>query len=454
MKNVTLLLCLFVSIVAFSQKNVKWDKNNFPDKKKEYSIAYKEFEKGEEFLFYGKEQYKNAIKHLKLAHQFNPRNALVNYYIGRAILFSVHKTESIPYLEKAKKLDPFVAPDIEFELARAHHLNEDWDTAIEHYKKFEDYLSGIEGKNNKEKLITQIALYDKHIQECKHGKKLSKTPIRVFIDNVGGSVNTEYREYGPVISADNSVMFFTTRRPGVTGSKEYTEADKSKDKEEPFYYEDIMMTHKGKNGEWLPATNIGHPINTKAHEATVSLSPDGQQILYYTDKDNGQILISTLDGDFWSKPSKMPKQINTDYHESSAVFSLDKKTIYFVTNKPEGNIGQGHTDDYNNDYIHTTHDIFFCKYNEEKDRWSEPKNIGSHINTKYNERAVFLHPDGKTLFFSSEGHNSIGGLDIFKTIYDDETKQWSNPINIGYPVNTAEDDVFFVLSADGQALNA
>lgn len=452
MKKILIFLSIVISAVTMSlaQTNVTWDKNNFPDKKKEYTIAYKEYKKGEELIFLGEQQYKNALKHLKNAHQFNPNNALTNYYIGRCILFSIHKTKSIPYLEKAKTLNPLVAPDIEFELARAHHLNQDWDAAIKHYKNFEDYLGTIAGKRNKGELEAQIAIFDKHIQECESGKTLSKKPIRVFIDNVGGNINSEYREYGPVISADNTLMFFTTRRPGVVGSKEYTEQDKAKDKEEPFFYEDIMVTHKDENGKWVPAINIGDPINTKSHEATVSLSPDGQQILYYTDKNNGQILISTLDGEVWSKPKQMPKQMNTDYHESSAVFSLDKKTIYFVSNKLEGNIGHGKTDDYNGDSDHATHDIFYCTYNEEKDKWSEPKNIGSHINTIYNERAVFLHPDGKTLFFSSEGHNSIGGLDIFKTVLNEETKEWSSPTNIGYPVNTADDDVFFVLSADGK----
>lgn len=452
MKKLIILLTLVISAATASlaQTNVTWEKKNFPDKKKEFADAYKEHKKGEELVFFGTEQYKNALKHLKIAHTFNPDNALTNYYIGRCILFSVNNTESIPYLEKAKKLNPEVAPDIEFELARAHHLNNDWDDAIEHYKNFETYLTTIAGKNNTEVLATQIAIFDKHIVECESGKKLSKQPINVFIDNVGGNINTEYKEYGPVISADNSVMFFTTRRPGVVGSKEYTEADKAKDKEEPFFYEDIMVTHKDYNGNWVPATNLGAPINTKSHEATVSLSPDGQQILYYTDNNNGEILISTLDGEVWSKPKKMPKQMATDYHESSAVFSLDKKTIYFVSNMPEGNVGKGKTDAYNDDLDHITHDIFYCTYNEEKDKWSEPKNLGSHINTIYNERAVFLHPDGKTLFFSSEGHNSIGGLDIFKTVLNEQTNEWSNPTNIGYPVNTADDDVFFVLAADGK----
>ncbi len=449
MKKITLyiLLTLFISSLGVAQ-DVAWKKKNFKGQKKEYKSAYKEYKKGQKLMYVGKHQYVNALKHFKVANKFNPNNADLNYYIGKCIVLSIHKTEAVPYFEKAYQLNPSVASDIAFNLARAHHLNEDWDEAIKYYKDFEEYLNSHEGKDQHEELVREIALYDKHIEECKSGKVLSKNPIRVFIDNVGPMINTRYREYGPVITADNTTMYFTVRRPDVVGAHHYNERDQKHDKGEPVFFEDIMVSHKDSLGTWQKPSFIKGPINTKVHEATVSLSPDGQHILYYSSKDGGQILSSELDGDEWKSPKKLPKAVNSDYHETSAVYTADRKKIFFVTNKPKDNLGKG--DDYNFDPNYFTHDIFYSEYDDEKEKWSAPKNMGDHINTKYNERGVFLHPDGKTLFFSSEGHNSMGGLDIFKVVYDEEIGKWSKPHNLGYPINTPGDDVFFALSADGR----
>ena len=135
-----------------------------------------------------------------------------------------------------------------------------------------------------------------------------------------------------------------------------------------------------------------------------------------------------------SKPESLGKNINTDYHEPSACYSPDGRTMYFVSEKP-GGFGK--------------HDIYVSQL-DEKGRWGKPENIGSTVNTKYDEDGVFMHPDGKTLYFGSQGHESMGGFDVFKTVYDESTQTWGKPINIGYPVNTSDDDVFFVLSASGK----
>lgn len=237
-------------------------------------------------------------------------------------------------------------------------------------------------------------------------------------------VNSKYIEHSPLISADEKMMFFTSRRP--TGNpKDVDEYGRS--------YEDIYYSVKDKNGIWKEAKNIGLPINTKHHDATIGLSNDGKKLYIYDGRRNGgDILVSYFDST-WSKPIPLPSPINTKYQETAISFSPDGKTAYFVSNRPNGVGGK---------------DIW--KANVTKDgKYKNVKVLSETINTIYDERAVFIHPDGKTMYFSSEGHLSMGGFDIFKSIKG-EDGQWGAPVNIGYPVNTTGDDVFFVTSADNK----
>jgi outer membrane protein OmpA-like peptidoglycan-associated protein len=251
-------------------------------------------------------------------------------------------------------------------------------------------------------------------------------PERVFIDNIGNVVNTKYPEYGAIITTDESVMMFTSRRPDTEGGGM-----------DPYlheYFEDIYITQKV-DGKWTTPKNMGKPVNSDEHDATVALSPDGSVLLiYHDDKGDGNIYQCTLKGDEWSKPKKLNKTVNSPQHESSACYTADGKTLYFVSSR-EGGFGE--------------HDIYVTQWDDKKEKWSEAKNLGGVINTKYNEESVLIHPDGKTLYFSSQGHSSMGGYDIFKSeLQEDGT--WSTPVNLGYPVNSADDDVFFVINASGR----
>ena len=264
---------------------------------------------------------------------------------------------------------------------------------------------------------------DKKLNECGYGINYMKNPIRVFIDNVGTTINSRFSDYTPVISADEDVMMFTSRRDNSTGAKVDQEGE---------YFEDIYISYKF-NKEWTQAKNIGAPINTNGHDAIIGLSPSGQKLfMYIDDKGDGNIYECDLLGDKWSKPEKMPKPINSSSHESAATISFDGKTIYWVSDR-EGGLGGK--------------DIYTSTKNE-KGKWGEAVNMGPGINTPYNEEGVFMLPDGKTLYFSSEGHTSMGALDIFSTVY--ENGKWSTPQNIGYPVNTPDNDMFFVMSASGK----
>ncbi|MCW3070671.1 MAG: hypothetical protein JWO44_561 [Bacteroidetes bacterium] len=415
-KIITFLVCIF-SVAAFAQ-NVEFTKENFKDNKDGLKEAKNNIEAGDKLFEQGSIFYKQAIDPYLLANKFNPNNAQLNFKIGKCYLYSNYKLKSIPYLEKALQLNPSVDPQIHYVMAKAYHLDMQWDKAITEYKAFQATLTKVDEFKD---LIEEV---NKHIAECLTGKELVKKPLRVFIDNVGAEINSQYPDYGPVISADESVMLFTSRRPNTTGG--------AIDPGINEYYEDIYISTK-KDGKWTTAQNMGKPINTEDHDANSGLSADGQKFLIYIGKNNGDLYEAELKGESWSKPERMNKNINTDFHESSACYSPDGKSVYFVSDKPDGGLGD--------------RDIYMST-KDEKGKWGKAVNLGPTINTAYGEEGVFIHPDGKTMYFSSQGHKTMGGYDIFKSVL--ENGKWSDPVNLGYPVNTPDDDVFFVTSASGK----
>ena len=420
MKKLLYILSILFTANAFAQ-NVEFEKANFKDDKDGLKEAKKNIEKGDEFFAMATVFYKQALDPFYLAaNKFNPNNALLNYKIGKCYLYSNYKLKSIPFLEKALQLNPTVDPQIHFLLGKAYHLDMQWDKAIKEFQTFQQTLKGDE-------IALLMGDVNNHIAQCLNGKELVKNPIRVFIDNVGPEINSQYPDYGPVISADESVMLFTSRRPTTTGGKIDPEINE--------YFEDIYISTRGKDGKWGTAVNMGPPINTDNHDANSGLSADGQKFLIYIGNNNGDLYESELKGTSWSKPEHMNKNINTSYHESSACYSPDGKSVYFVSDKPDGGLGD--------------RDIYVST-KDEKGKWGKAVNLGPTINTQYGEEGVFIHPDGKTMYFSSQGHKSMGGYDIFKSVYDDKTKTWSEPENLGYPVNTPDDDVFFVTNASGK----
>jgi outer membrane protein OmpA-like peptidoglycan-associated protein/tetratricopeptide (TPR) repeat protein len=434
-RYIYLFTLIFIASLSQAQ-DVPFDKKIFKEKKDEFKEAKRNLDAGnelyeifpEEYLDLNSKEYtsrkiyyREALPLLFKANKFNPNNSKLNYQIGRCYLMSsVYKDECIPHFLKALKLNSNVASDLQYHLGIGYHLAMEFDKAIAAFNK---YKTTLVSKNP-----TELADLNKKIEECKTGKKLVANPERVFIDNFNKPVNSKYPEYGAIISADESIMMFTSRRNTSTGADKMEAGSTD-------YYEDIYITKKN-GGKWTSPENMGSQINTDIHDATTAVSPDAQSMIMYRDtKGDGNLYECKLEGEIWSKPKKMNKNINTKHHESSASYSNDGKTLYFVSNKPDG---------FGN------HDIYVTTWDEVKQDWGDSKNVGSTINTKHDEEAVFFHPDGKTLYFSSRGHKTMGNYDVFKSTLNADGLTWGEPENMGYPINTVDDDVFFVINGSGR----
>ena len=423
-KLVFLVISSMLMIHISAQEDTPFDKDFFPsDQKDALKAAIKQIKEGDKYYEDKIPIYDLAIEYYLKANEFNSDNALLNYKIGKCYLNTIQKPKSRKYLEMAMLLNPKVKPDLVYLLARSYHLNLQLDEAIHTYEDYKGSLTPNE-------LVEKGDDIDKKIDECYVAMKMIAQPVRIFVDNLGRGVNTKYPEYGPYINADESIIMFTSIRPNTTGGKI--------DETDLKYFEDIYISKK-KGNIWAEAVNPSKPLNTQSHDAIVGVSPDGKHALIYKGEDNGGDIFECRineDGS-WRSPKRLPKEINTKYHETSASFSPDMESLYFVSDKPGGFGGK---------------DIYFTslrlKGKKEKLDYEDAVNIGAVINTPFDEQGVFMDVSGTILYFSSKGHNTMGGYDIFKTTI--KNGKWTKPENLGYPINTADDDLFFSFSRDGR----
>lgn len=376
---------------------------------------------GEDYI--KNENYRKALKCFLQADSIDATHADTKYNIGLCFLKTEYKFNALDFFLKSFEFEPQKYSDIHLKIGNCYQLAHQWDKAINEYFKFKDNIEAIKDLDTKSSMLADVA---KLLDECENGKQLMKKPLRVFIDNMGSEINSPYVDYTPVISADEDVLMFTSRRPTTTGGGYVEEIEE--------YFEDIYRSYKF-DDKWTIPANMGPPVNTNTHDATVNLSPDGQRLLMYIDNSGeGNIWETVLDGDKWTIPEKLPAPINSKYHETSAAYSFDANRLYFVSYREDGFGGS---------------DIYYVQ-KDKKGKWEKTAhNLGAPVNTKYDEESVFLLPDGKTMYFSSKGHKTMGGFDIFKTEMD-SLGHWSEPENIGYPINTADDDLTYVMAANGK----
>lgn len=253
--------------------------------------------------------------------------------------------------------------------------------------------------------------------------KVSDDSLSIEINKLDERINSEFDDYAPVFTIDGSEIYFTSKRP-INGSKK-----SRKNIHEKVYLSKYDFNTK----QWKQAIPMNDTINfSKVSNSAIGISNDGQILLLFgsTNEETGDVFISQLEGKQWTFPKSIESPINSEYHETSACFSPDGKTIYFVSDRENG---QG------------KRDIWFSLL-DENGNWGQPVNIGENINSKFDEEAVFMHPNGNTLYFSSKGHGSIGGYDVFYSVFEDEN--WSKPKPAPGKINTIGDDLFFTLKAD------
>ncbi|HSH51424.1 MAG TPA: hypothetical protein VK982_06840 [Bacteroidales bacterium] len=385
----------------------------------EYYQLEEMFLDADSWFFY--EDYKEALPLFQRVLDVDSTNYNVMYKIGFCYLhIPGQKIKSIPYLEKAA--DNYTlnyrnntyaerkAPlDAVFYLGNAYLINNQIDEAIDAYTAFQNKIS-------QNKKILNKDIYDKeYIQKqfdaCRNALTFQENPVNFIASNLGSPINTRFTEFNPVVSGDGSTLAFTSSLK--------------------FY--DAIFYSKKENGKWTFPINLMAQLGVDDNTSTLSLSQDGKELYLYRDDDfDGNIYVSFFRNGKWTKIKKLNENINTKYWESHASLSPDGKKLYFASNRDGG---FGDLDIYVSERLTDT-------------TWGVPENLGDNINTQWNENTPFLSVDGSKLFFSSEGHENMGGYDIFYS--ENINGEWSKPVNIGYPINTTDHDLFFVPYENGK----
>lgn len=348
-----------------------------------------------------------------------PQSELFNYRVAVCYLnTNVDKTKAIPYLELVAHMKKH-NPNTLYLLGRAYQFAYRFDDAI---KAFNDFKA--EGKGASENLKDA----DLEIQYCINAKELMKFPVDVTFENLGKNINSPFDDYYPFVPTDESFLLFNSKRPGT--NKERVTADS---------YTPSIYISTVKNGEYGPATQIGPPVDMEGKsEEVVGLSKGGDIMLFYyiNKKGFGSICMSTWQGDKgYGTPVPLPDNINLKgQYQIAASITADGSVLYFASDRPGG---LGGIDIYSSRRL-------------PNGKWGKPQNLGPEINTKFNEDFPNISPDGKTLYFSSQGHTGMGGYDIFKATWNDSTHQWSEVRNMGYPINTPDDDMNFRMATNGR----
>jgi outer membrane protein OmpA-like peptidoglycan-associated protein len=364
--------------------------------------------------FYGIKAFDSALPKFLEAIQAGEKDPMVHYKTGVCYHKSPDLNEqikAIPFFEYALKNGQGLPQMLSYDLGHLYLKDEN-------LAKAQETFTGFRQQVKADKKLAAMA--DEAIQTCHNAIALMSVPRNFKVNHFNSIVNTKFTEYNPVVSADETVMAYTAFRPNTgktrTGDK---------------FIEEIYISYNT-NGGWSEPKVI--PIAHEYNVGTAGISPDGHKMLIFMggSLDPGGLFQITKAGDSWSKPSLVTPSLNSPkYLESTASITPDGKTIYFASDRING---QGGLDIYKTML-------------QSNGSWSAPVNLGPQVNTKADEDAPFIHPDMKTLFFTSDGHNSMGGRDIFMTKLIDD--KWTSPENMGYPVNTTANDNYFTLIADG-----
>jgi outer membrane protein OmpA-like peptidoglycan-associated protein/tetratricopeptide (TPR) repeat protein len=366
--------------------------------------------------YYDQRRNQEALDELKKAIE-KDKNFVEAYMLMGDIYSDMgDKEKSSAAYEEALRINPSFFPNTFMNLAKEEMKAGKYKEALDHLEKFLQQKDI--SKENKQKAMRDTA-------SCRFATYAMEHPVPFNPQNLGENINSEFYEYHPQLTADEKTLIFTRRSNLVGGEISQNEM------REDFY----ISTNNA--GVWDKAIGLGKPINTVGDEGAHCISPDGHY-MYFTacGRSDGygrcDIYFSERNGDAWSEPVNLGATVNSRLWDAQPTISSDGNTLYFVSTRDGGFGGS---------------DIW--KTTKDKDgNWTAPLNLGATVNSSEDEQSPYIHPDNKTLYFSSKGHRGMGGFDIFMTKKVSKTS-WSEPVNLGYPLNTGADDYSFFVTADG-----
>ncbi len=354
-------------------------------------------------------------EYLKLEKKL-PHNIEIKHRIGTCYL-NIHddKAKALHYLNDIFKTGKY-DDELLLEMGQASQYAYLFEKAIIAYTMYREKMPS-----------KKHALIDRYIETCENGKELVKKPVSVVFENLGKDINTKYADYYPFVSKDEGALYFTSRREDCIGSIRSTLG---------YFTSDIYVS-KVKNGQWTKAKNIGATVNTNEDEEIVGLTPDGKNMIIYVDRHDfaSDLMHAEVQKNKnFGRPAIFNEPINSEGLELEGCYTADANTLFFVAVRKTG---LGEADIYSTNRLPSG-------------EWGMPKNLGPNINTKYKEGFPVISEDGKTLYFASQGHTSMGGFDIFKSNWDSDKNEWDPAVNIGYPVNTPDDDMMYSLAGNNR----
>lgn len=426
MKNIALLVVGIFFSQSTSAQNIEFKNSNFKSDKEGLKLAKENIKFADNFrdnaiiemlaMHDAELLYSQAVFYYQKAQSFNPNNAELNYKIGSCMLFTNNKENAFSYLKKAASLSNDFPNDFLFYKGMCLQLDGEFGNAIEQFELFRNSAK-------KKELEFFEMLTKKYIKECQSSVYVLSQNHRIWVDNL--SLNTEYDDWSPCLSADGDLLLFTSNRPNENSANNIGSYD-----------QDIYYSNK-KSRKFKSIFPLSE-LNSSSDDVSGGLSYDGQRLLIFKEEDgNTDVYESELNGKYWGevnrKMGKKSRGGNTDKNETFASFDPPDIKVYYITDG-------GHSGNKN---------IYFSGVmNRERNIWGKGQSAGV-VNTKFQEGSVYIHPDGKTMYFSSKGHNTLGGYDIFVS-YVDDLGHWGKPINLGYPINTPYDDLFYSATASGR----
>lgn len=413
MRSFLLSFCVLLLLnysASLAQTNLKIPKSQFKTVKEGFKEAWNHVSMGDDYFKEQSVWYGQAYEEYRKAMAYNSLSPQLNYKTGVAALYSDNKESAAGFLLKALELDNELTDDILLMTGRALQYSGRYDEAV---GRLNDYLNSGVSKTKK-----NIADAQNYLRECNSALEIVKDTLNVEIYNTGPNLNSFADDYSLAFSSDFKTLFFATRR----------EIKRSVISLSDGKFDENIFCSSFVNGEWTDASSATGTVNTAYCESPLWLSPEGDELYLYTGYMNGgDIKLSIKKKGIWKSPVSVPFKINSGGAETSMTFSPSGDELWFVTDK--GKKGHGGKDIY---YIRKT----------PGNKWSGPENAGPDINTQYDEESVRFSELGDTLWFSSKGHNSIGGYDIFYSVKN-SGGIWGKAVNCGYPVNTSWDELFF-----------